>query len=127
MSVKPEIETQSSPFDVVLLILSLGVLVGGIFGFYHFEEYPAWQRWIGVLLAAVVAVVIALQTHMGKSAWAFVRGSQIELRKMVWPSKPETTQTTVMILIVVLLLGLLLWLLDFGLLYGMKFLTGQEG
>ena len=127
MSVKPEIETQSSPFDVVLLVASLGLLVGSIFGFYYFETYPGWQRWIGVLVAAALAIVIALQTRMGKSAWAFVRGSQIELRKVIWPTKPETTQTTIAILIVVLILGLMLWGLDSLLLQGTKFLTGQGG
>lgn len=127
MSVKPEIETQSSPLDVVLLALSLALLVGSIVGFYYFEAYPDWQRWAGVLVAAGLAIVIALQTHMGKSAAAFIRGSQIELRKVVWPTKPETTQTTIAILIVVFILGLLLWGLDSLLLLGTKFLTGQGG
>lgn len=127
MSVKPEIETQSSPLDVVLLLLSLALLVGGIVAFYYFEAYPDWQRWASVLVAAGLAVVIALQSQMGKSAAAFVRGSQIELRKVVWPTKPETTQTTIAILIVVLLLGLALWGLDSALLLGTKFLTGQGG
>lgn len=127
MSVKPEIETQSSPLDVVLLALSLALLVGSIAGFYYFEAYPDWQRWAGVLVAAGLAIVIALQTHMGKSAAAFIRGSQIELRKVVWPTKPETTQTTIAILIVVFILGLLLWGLDSLLLLGTKFLTGQGG
>lgn len=127
MSLKPEIETQSSPFDLVLLFVSLGLLVGSIVGFYYFEAYPAWQRWAGVLVAAALAITIALQSHMGKSAAAFIRGSQIELRKMVWPTKPETTQTTIAILIVVVILGLMLWGLDSLLLQGTKFLTGQGG
>lgn len=127
MSLKPEIETQSSPLDIVLLGLSFALLVGGIFGFYYFEAYPDWQQWAGVLVTVALAVVIALQTHMGKSAAAFVRGSQVELRKVVWPTKPETTQTTIAILIVVLLLGLALWGLDSVLLLGTKFLTGQGG
>ena len=127
MSVKPEIETQSSPLDVVLLVLSFGLLVAGIVGFYWFEQYPDWQRWAGVLAATAVAVGIALMTHMGKSAAAFIRGSQIELRKVVWPTKPETTQTMFAILVVVTLLGLMLWGLDSLLLLGTKFLTGQGG
>lgn len=127
MSLKPEIETQSSPFDLVLLFISLGLLVGSIVGFYYFEAYPAWQRWAGVLVAAALAIAIALQSHMGRSAASFIRGSQIELRKTVWPTKPETTQTTIAILIVVLILGLMLWGLDSLLLQGTKFLTGQGG
>src|SRR5690606_35438306 len=104
------------------------LLVGGVVGFYYFEtRFLEWQRWIGVLVAAGVSIAIALQTRMGKSAAAFIRGSQIEVRKVVWPSRQETTQTTVMILIVVLLLGLLLWGLDSVLLMGTKFLTGQGG
>jgi|SRR5690606_8468394 len=127
MSLKPEIETESSPFDLVLLFLSLALLVGSVVGFYYFEAYPAWQRWGGVLVAVAVALGIALQTRMGRSAYAFVRGSQIEVRKMVWPTKQETTQTTIAIMIVVALLGLLLWGLDSLLLQGTKFLTGQGG
>ena len=127
MSLKPEIETASSPFDVLLLILSLALLVGSVVGFYYFDTYPAWQRWLGVLVAIAVAVGIAMQARMGKSAFAFVRGSQIEVRKMVWPTRQETTQTTIAIMIVVMLLGLLLWGLDSLLLQGTRFLTGQGG
>lgn len=127
MSVKPEIETQSSPLDIVLLIVSIGLLVGGIVAFYWFDQYPDWQRWLGVLAATAVAVFVALQTHVGKSLAAFIRGSQIELRKVVWPTKSETNQTTFWIIIVVLVLGVILWFMDMALFQGTKFLTGQGG
>jgi preprotein translocase subunit SecE len=127
MSVKPEIETQSSPLDVVLLLISVALLTGGIAGFYYYDQYPGYMRWGGVIGSAFVAVMLAGQSHMGKSAWHFIMGSRIELRKVVWPSRTETTQTTIAIIFVVILLGLMLWGLDSLLLIGTKTLTGQGG
>ena len=127
MSVKPEIETKSSPLDTLLLLVSIAVLISGIVAFYYFEAWPAWQRWAAVLGTAFAGVVLAVQTHPGKSAWHFVQGSRIELRKMVWPSKRETNQTTLMIIVVVIILGLIMWGMDSLLLMGTKFLTGQGG
>ena len=127
MSVKPEIETQSSPLDTFLLLVGLALLVGGIAGFYYFQQYPDYMRWGGVIASAFVGVLIAGQSHMGKSAWHFIQGSRVELRKVVWPSRTETTQTTIAIIFIVFLLGLMLWGLDSLLLIGTKYLTGQGG
>ncbi|MDX1444181.1 MAG: preprotein translocase subunit SecE [Gammaproteobacteria bacterium] len=127
MSVKPEIETQSSPLDTLLLLVGTVLLVGGIAGFYYFEQYEDWMRWGGVIASTFLAVMVAGQSHMGKSAWHFIQGSRVELRKVVWPSRTETTQTTIAIIFIVALLGLMLWGLDSLLLIGTKFLTGQGG
>jgi preprotein translocase subunit SecE len=51
----------------------------------------------------------------------------VELRKVVWPTREETIQTTVTVLVFALIMGVFFWLLDMFLLYATRLLTGQGG
>ena len=79
----------------------------------------------GLLLAIGAAVGILMQTQAGRTMWAYVRGSRVELRKVVWPTRRESIQTTLLILVVVLILGAFLYGVDAVLLWGVKALTGR--
>jgi len=70
-------------------------------------------------------VFIALQTNKGRFAWGFVGGARTEVRKVIWPTRAETMQTTLMVVIMVILVGILLWIMDSFLLWAVKLLTGQ--
>ncbi len=96
----------------------------GIGAYYYFGDQPAWMRVIGLLATAGVSVMIALQTELGQMAWAFRREAIIEVRKVVWPTRKETTQTTLVVLVVVMIMAILLWLLDMFLAWAVRFLTG---
>ena len=61
---------------------------------------------------AIVAGLIALQTTKGAAFWALVKGSRTEIRKVVWPTRQETVQTTMIVVVFVVLVALLLWGLD---------------
>ena len=134
MSIKPEIEGSGSPLETLLLATAIATLVGGIAGFYFLPDVPQFvttvggfmepARWLVVLLAAIVALLITFQTQLGKSSWAFLQGSRVELRKVVWPTRQETLQTTFFVIVFVFILGLFLWGLDAFLLWGTKYLTG---
>ena len=122
-----QIETQASAFDVVKLALSVLVLAAGIAGFYYLGEQPAVVRWLIVLAGFGVACAIAMQSSYGRDFWQFVQTSRIELRKVVWPNRQETLQTTLVVLVFVLVSGLFFWLLDMVLAWATKQLTGQGG
>ena len=122
-----QIETQASAFDVVKLALSVLVLGAGIAGFYYLGEQPAVVRWLIVLAGFGVACAIAMQSSYGRDFWQFVQTSRIELRKVVWPNRQETLQTTLVVLVFVLVSGLFFWLLDMVLAWATKLLTGQGG
>lgn len=110
-----------------ILLVALAVLCGSVFAFYYFAgDYPAWIRAVGLLVATVLSVVIAVQSEKGRTVWEYVRQSRTEVRKVVWPTRQETMQTTLMVLIVVIILGVFLWLGDIVLLRVVQFLTGQE-
>ncbi len=119
-------ETTGSALDTVLLWSAVAILAASIFGFYYFEpQFNALIRVLGMLGGGVVAVLVALQSQPGKAAWAVARDSRTELRKVVWPTRPETIQTTAIIIIVVLILGVVLWGVDSLLLLSLETLTGR--
>ncbi|MGB0221597.1 preprotein translocase subunit SecE [Sinimarinibacterium flocculans] len=97
-----------------------------MFAFYYFEtQYNALIRVLMLLGGLLVALGVAYQTAAGRSLWGYVVGSRIELRKVVWPTRQESVQATLMIAVVVLIMALLLWGLDSLLLWGVETLTGR--
>ena len=127
MSVKPEIESERTPLDTFLLLVSIGLMLAGIGVFYYYETWAGYERWGAVIGGLLLGCFLAVQTHPGKAFWHFVMGSRVEIRKMVWPSKQETTQTTLMIIAVTIVLALVMWIMDYFLLQGTQWLTGQGG
>ncbi|SHH35936.1 preprotein translocase subunit SecE [Hydrocarboniphaga daqingensis] len=124
---EPQIEAPSSSrYDSLLLFGSAVLLVGGMFAFYWLTgEINAAIRLLILLAALGGSVALAYRTQMGQAVWATVLGSRTELRKVVWPSRQESLQATLMIAVVVLITSLLLWGLDSLLLFGVKSLTGR--
>lgn len=121
-------EAASSARDTALLWLAVAICIASITGFYWFEgEYNALLRVVGMLAGGALAVLVALQSRQGHAAWLVVRDSRTELRKVVWPTRKETAQTTAIILVVVLILAIMLWGVDSLLLMGLQALTGRGG
>jgi len=122
-----KVETPVSWLDSVKLIVALLLLLGGIVGYYHFDDYPTLARVLGVLAATGVAVIVAMQTLKGRTFLGFVVEAQIEVRKVVWPTRAETLQATLAVVVMVVVLGVMLWMFDMLLLKVVKMLTGQGG
>lgn len=116
----------ASRFDSLLLLVAFALIAGGMGAFYYFaNDYNALIRTAGLLGTIAVALAIAYQTELGRTVWSYITGSRQELRKVVWPTRQETVQATLMIAVVVLILALVLWALDSFLLWGVKGLTGR--
>jgi preprotein translocase subunit SecE len=122
-----KVETGGSGLDNLKLGAAILLLVGAIYAFYHFEEQLLVVRVLGLLAVAGIAVFIAAQSSTGKSIMGFISGAQSEVRRVVWPTRAETTQTTLAVLVIVLIMGILLWLFDMVLLAAIQMLTGQGG
>jgi preprotein translocase subunit SecE len=80
-------------------------------------------RVIGILLAAGISLMIAAQSEHGRVAIGFMRDSRTELRKVVWPTRKETAQTTLFVLAAAVVAGLFFWLIDMFLGWAVRFLT----
>jgi len=107
-----KVETGASALDTVKLTAAVAILVGGIAGFYLLSSYPLAVRWVLVLASLGVGIVVALQSVQGRAFWQFVQGSRVELRKVVWPTRQETLQTTLVVFVAILAMGVFFWLLD---------------
>ena len=120
-----QVEASSSVMDVVKQVFSVLLVVAGISAFYFFSDYLLLYRVLGLVVVVVLAMVMMLSTAMGRNFWAFMLESKQEVRKVVWPSRQETMQTTLMVFAMVFLVGLILWVLDMFLFWGIRVLTGQ--
>ena len=98
-------------------------LAAGIGGFYYYAEESMLYRVIAILLAAGISLFIAAQSEHGRVALAFIRDSRTELRKVVWPTRKETAQTTMFVLAAAILAGIFFWLIDMFLGWAVRFLT----
>jgi preprotein translocase subunit SecE len=125
MSVKTD--TAGSSLDTVKLLIALALLVGSIVGYYYFEEESLLYRVLGMLAVIGGGVWIALTTVKGKGLLMFMSGAKTEVRKMVWPTRVETMQTTLMVFIIVVLLSIFLWIVDMLLGWGVKTLLATGG
>lgn len=120
-------ETGASALDTAKLLLAIAVLISGIGAYYYYPDMSVVIRAGGVLASVVIAIVIVMQTAMGREMWQFIQTSRVELRKVVWPNRQDTTQTTLAVIVFVIILGVFFWGLDMGLLWVTKTLTGQGG
>ena len=119
--------TVSSSKDNVLLVLSIVAILGGIAAFYWYDELALVLR-IGmvVLGLAAGAGLLWLSTY-GKEFVQFAQAARVELRKVVWPSRTETFQTTYVVIGFAILMGLFFFVLDWFLTLMTRFLGGTPG
>ena len=113
--------------DVFKLVLAAAALVGGVVAYYAFGDEPQVLRVLMVLGGLVLALVLMYLSQPGRDLWNYVQSSRVELRKMVWPTRQETWRTTLVVFVFVLALGVFFWLVDMGLAWGARQVTGQGG
>ena len=119
------VEEQPTIVDTAKLALSIVIVLAGLVTYYYFGNASALLRTLGVLLALALAAVVALTSLQGKTLWKFVQGARVELSKVVWPTREETIQTTIVVLVVAVIGGVIFWTLDFFLLWLTTRITGQ--
>ena len=100
------------------------ILGGGIAGFYYWSDESLLLRVIGLLVLSAAALFVAVQTEKGRTAWDFVRESHTEVRKVIWPTRKETTQTTLIVIAMVGLVAIIMWILDGLLAWLVKLILG---
>jgi preprotein translocase subunit SecE len=111
--------------DSALLALSVLVILGGIVAFYWYDEMNLSLRAGMVLVGLAVGAGLLWTSWYGREFFQFAQASRVELRKVVWPSREETVQTTIVVFIFAVLMGVFFFVLDWILTYLTRFLGGQ--
>jgi preprotein translocase subunit SecE len=107
--------------------VAIALLVAGVAAFYLLDTRPDWQRWGSTGIGVVAAAAVFAMSPTGRRFWQFILDSRVELRKVVWPSRQETLQTTAVVFGFIAIAGLFFWLLDVLLAWAMRMLSGQGG
>ncbi len=108
----PKAEAPESRFDLLKWLVVVALVVVGVVGNQYYSASPILYRVLALLAIAAVAAYVALQTAKGKSFFILAKEARTEILKVVWPTRQETTQTTLIVVAVVLVMALLLWGLD---------------
>ena len=109
---KEDAVTQGSFFDIVKWCVALLFIAGAVVGNGWYDDQPLLYRAVGVVVAVALALGIGATTIKGREFVGLLRESRIEMRKVVWPTRQEATQTTLGVVVMVLIVALILWLLD---------------
>jgi preprotein translocase subunit SecE len=117
--------SESGVLDTIKLLIAAAALVGGLYAYYYYEtELAQAIRVLMVLGGTVAGIGIAMTSAQGRKLWHFIQGSRVEIRKVIWPTKQETTQTAIAVFVFTMIMMLFFWVLDTGLLWLTQKLVG---
>jgi len=106
-------QESSSALDGVLWAFVVAIVAVGVYGNSAYaNEYSVFERTLALVPMALIAIFAGIKTAKGASFMRLVKESRQEIRRVVWPTRQETTQTTFMVVLVVVVMGLILWGLD---------------
>ena len=113
MSNKAETTNKPAFVNTLLLAIATALLIAGVGAYYWFQDLAITPiRAVGLIVVAIVASLIAGQSDSGSAFFRFLKESDIERRKVVWPTHQETLQTALMVIIVTILISLFLAAVD---------------
>ena len=107
-----QVETINTNADKAKLGLSAVLVVGALAAFYLLSKQGQIAQWAALIVGVAAAVVVFLSSEPGKQLVAFGRDAWREVKKVVWPTRKETTQMTLYVFGFVVLMALFLWLTD---------------
>jgi len=102
----------TSAVDKVMLVAAVLALLAGIVAFHQLADASVWARAGALIAGIVVAIVVALLSQSGRRFIVFAQHAVDETRKVVWPTRKETIQTTLIVFAFVLVMAIFLWFAD---------------
>jgi len=105
-------KASKSPLDVLKWLLAATFLAAAVAGNVIYADMALLYRVVGVVVLMLISVGIALTSSQGKAFLQLLKEANVERRKVVWPTRQETTQTTIIVVAVVFFMSLILWGLD---------------
>ena len=107
-----QVETVSTGAEKARLAVAGLLVIGALVAFYLLTSQGAIAQWGGLVAGLVLAAVVFFTSESGKRLIGFGRDSWREVKKVVWPTRKETLQTTAFVFAISIVMALLLWLTD---------------
>jgi len=123
MSVNTEAQRSHSGMEAIKWLFVAILLVAAIVGNYYYRDISLPLRALAVVIIIALAGALALVTVKGKASVAFAREARTEMRKVIWPTRQEALQTTLIVAVVTAVMSLILWGLDGILIHLVSFIT----
>ncbi len=111
--------------DKIKLLVAFLLLIAGIVGFYYLHDSAAVLQLASVLVGVVLAAVVAYTSEPGKRFFEFGKDSVAEAKRVVWPTRKETMQTTGVVILFAITMALFLWAVDASLMMVVNGLMGR--
>jgi len=121
---KVEEESKQFQLDWLKWLVAFLLLGGAIYANWYYGAESALYRALGMIAVVLAAAYVAAQTEKGTAVVELAIGARTELRKVVWPTKQERNQTTLIVVAVILLMSLILWGIDSLLSWGASQIMG---
>ncbi|MCF2155127.1 preprotein translocase subunit SecE [Photobacterium carnosum] len=124
MKANAENQESESKMDGLKWVVVFALLAAAVVGNYLYSDVSVVLRSSAVVTLVVIAGIFAALTAKGKSVVTFARESRMEVRKVVWPTRQEATQTTFIVLAVTIVMALALWGIDGVMVRLVRLVTG---
>ena len=98
--------------DKIKLTLAALLVVAGIAGYYLLAAHSIVLRFLAVFAGIVAGIAVAWTSALGQEFLAFAREALVEVKKVVWPTRKETMQTTAAVFAFVVVMAVFLWISD---------------
>jgi preprotein translocase subunit SecE len=120
-----KVESVEYRLDGLKWLVAVALVIGAaVANSLYAGEVQLIIRVLALVVVGVVAAVVAINTSKGQAFWTLLKESQVEVRKVVWPTNAETNQTTMLVAVVVVIMSIILWVLDSAIGYAAKFIIG---
>ena len=127
LGTKADKNPKRSSLDVLKWIVIIAAAVAGVVANIHYGTVAGSVRTAVGIVAFLILLSLFFSTVAGHQAMAFIKGAQVEMRKVVWPTRQETVQMTLVVMVVLVIASLVLWAVDGLFLWLVGLLTGQGG
>jgi len=111
--------------DKIKLVIALLLVAAGIAGYYYLQDSPSVLRVVSVLVGLLLAAGVAWTSEPGRRFFAFGRDSVAEAKRVVWPTRKETIQTTAVVIAFAITMALFLWAVDASLMVVVNKIMGR--
>lgn len=125
MSTQPQEASGTSVLDTVKLAVAALLLVAGVIAYQYYSDVSSVYRALGMIADGVAAIGLVFATEKGASFLSFFKESRMEVRRVVWPTRQEAVQATLIVVVLVFVVGIFLWMLDMMLSWVITSLLGQ--